>query len=250
MSLEHLSLEAIGAFIDGELAPTEDSAAREHLNQCHACALQVVESQRLKSATSRAAFRSSPPAATMARLEAMAGRHTEKGGRVLPWRSLSWAAVAAGLLLALAFAGMRQYRISDNLSAELLDQHFSVLSDTSSPQVISSDRHTVKPWFQGKLPFSFNIPEPGEMPADTSLVGADLTYLEGKPTAMLLFTIHKHRASIFVAQADAFPSPFLPGARSGFQIIRKNAAGLEFVGVSDVNRSELEALMTVLSKAQ
>ena len=68
----------------------------------------------------------------------------------------------------------RQMRQADSLSAELLDQHLATLSSGAAPEVISTDRHTVKPWFQGKLPFSFNLPD--KLPADTTLKGGDLTY--------------------------------------------------------------------------
>jgi anti-sigma factor RsiW len=250
MSPDHLTPETIGAIVDGELMPADAAQTREHLKQCHACALKVIDAQRLKSATSRAANNFRPSASTLARFEAQVRGQPAKAGRVLPWRKVAWTSIAAGILVLLAVIGWRQARESDSLRAELLDQHLAVLSDSSTPQVLSSDRHTVKPWFQGKLPFSFNLPEPNLLPADSTLLGADLTYVKGRPTALLLFAIHKHRASVFVTQSGQLPALFPGGARSGFQMIHRSAAELDFVAVSDVNRPDLEALMTVLTKAQ
>ena len=81
---------------------------------------------------------------------------------------------------------------------EVCDEHIAALAAGAAPEVVSSDRHTVKPWFQGRLPFSFNLPQ--VLPADTALDGANLTYVRGAPAAQLLFSIGKHRVSMFVRQ--------------------------------------------------
>ncbi|MGA3130906.1 MAG: zf-HC2 domain-containing protein [Terracidiphilus sp.] len=250
MSPDHLTSENITALIDGELPPEGEETAKAHLKDCHACALEVLAAQQLKLATRQAAQRFVPSPETLARLQARAGQHPPKAASGVGWRFAVWGSLAAALLLGLLIVASWQYRQADALSAELLDQHLAVLSDTSAPQVLSSDRHTVKPWFQGKLPFSFNLPEPNLLPPDSALLGADLTYVKGRPAALLLFSIHKHRVSVFVSQGEALPVLLLSHVRSGFQMTHANAAGLEFVAVSDVNRSELEALMIVLTKAQ
>lgn len=82
----------------------------------------------------------------------------------------------------------------DGIVTEVCDQHVSMLAADGAPQVISSDRHTVKPWFQGKLPFSFNLPE--NLPTDTRLEWANLTYLYSEPAALLLYSVGKHRVSV------------------------------------------------------
>jgi anti-sigma factor RsiW len=250
MNPDHLNPETIAAVIDSELSPDVEDEARAHLKQCHACALRVVEAQQLKQATRKAAQRFAPSPGTLARLQSRAGQRPAKPVKAIPWRFAAWSSLAAVLLIGLLLGGAWQYRRADTLSAEILDQHLAVLSDASSPQVLSSDRHTVKPWFQGKLPFSFNLPEPNQLPADSALLGADLTYVKGRPAALLLFAIHKHRVSVFVTQDGALPVGLLGGKRSGFEIIHASAAGVEFVAVSDVNRPELAALTAAITKAQ
>ena len=250
MNPDHMNIESIGALIDGELTPAEETQANAHLQGCHACAVQVLAAQQLKLATRQAALRFTPSPEALARLRGQAANGAAKPARRIHWRPLAWSACAAVLLIALFLAGSWQLRRSDAFTAELLDQHLAVLSDSSSPQVLSSDRHTVKPWFQGRLPFSFNLPEPSQLPADSALLGADLTYVDGRPAALLLFSIHKHRVSVFVSQAGRFDSLLLSNVQSGFQIAHARAAGLELVAVSDVNRPDLNALMGVLIQAQ
>lgn len=250
MSTGHLTPETIGGIIDGELTPAEGTAAQAHLQGCNACALQVISAQQLKLATGQAAQRYTLSPESLARLEASASQRPTKSPKAISWRMAAWGSLAALLLIGFFLTGTWQLRRSTALSAELLDQHLAVLSGAASPQVLSSDKHTVKPWFQGKLSFSFNLPEQNMLPADSALLGADFTYVESRPAALLLFTLHKHHVSVFVTQASPLQNLFLSNSRSGFQIAHAHAAGLDMVGVSDVNRSELDALMEALVKAQ
>ncbi len=250
MNIDHLHPETLGAMVDGELSPQEAAAAQAHLNECLPCSKAALALMQLQSATKRAAFCNEPSPEVLARLRA--GTRGEKVPRATPSRprAFIWQIAAAVVLVAIALGAWRWSRQSDSFAAEVLDQHLSTLAAASQPQVLSSDRHTVKPWFAGKLPFSFNLPEPNALPPDTVLTGADFAYLHGKPTALLRFTIRKHHATVFVRQADALPDVLGRRSRSGFQLAEAKAAGLEFVGVSDVNSAEIEALVRSLTAGQ
>jgi anti-sigma factor RsiW len=250
MSVDHLLPETIGAIIDGELEQPDEAAALAHLNECHSCAVRVIDAGNLKSATRRSAYSYAPSADALARLISATQVNPQWRAPVIPIRAAGWAAVAALFFVALFIGGRNMLRQSQALSAEILDQHLATLSDAALPQVVSTDRHTVKPWFQGKLPFSFNIPEPSSLPADTTLVGADLAYVSGKPTALLLFSIHKHHVSVFISQEGLLSGTMNETARAGFHLSSVKAAGLELLGVSDVNGAELDALMARLAAAQ
>ena len=167
-----------------------------------------------------------------------------------PIRPIAWSALAAALLLTVSFMGWNRLHQTNTLAAELLDQHLATLSTAATPQVISTDRHTVKPWFQGRLPFSFNLPDTEALPPDTTLKGADLAYLDGKPAAQLLFTIHKHQVSVFLTQRASASLITLPPARSGFTLHTTTTPDLQIIAVSDVNPADLDALMAVLVHAQ
>lgn len=248
---EHLSPEQISAYVDRELPADERSAAEQHLIGCHACTLRVLEVMRLKTATASVANCVSIPSDALARL---AGGLRQQEPRKMLAREYSfpaakWIALAASLLLAISLIGWQQIRRSDTLSAELLDHHLAVMASGATPDVISTDRHTVKPWFQGKLPFSFNLPE--VLPPNTTLKGANLIYVDGHPAAMLLFTIGKHQASVFLTErANRLPAIERSSTRSGFAIRYATSKELRIAAVSNVNPPELDHLVAALAQAQ
>jgi anti-sigma factor RsiW len=246
----HLDPEQLDAFIDGELSPSEAREVQQHLAECHPCALRVLSATQLKAATARAGQRFAAPPEALTRLAAqLRPRAANKAARAYSTPVVLWGALAACLLIAVSLIGWRQTRQANALSAELLDQHLATLSSGATPEVISTDRHTVKPWFQGKLPFSFNLPD--ALPADTTLKGGDFTFLDGQPAALLLFTIHKHEVSVFLTQRAGSPiATVASGVRSGFSIHSATTDDLRIVAVSDVNPADLDLLMAALVQAQ
>jgi anti-sigma factor RsiW len=263
-SAEHLDPDKLSAFIDGELPPAEQQGIERHLATCHACTLQVLSATQLKAATTRAGHRFAPPPEALARLTAQLRSQTQtkpqlqaetkRTARIYSMPSLrpaAWAALAAAILLTISLLGWRQFHQTNALAAELLDQHLFTLSNAATPQVISTDRHTVKPWFQGRLPFSFNLPDATALPPDTTLKGADLTYLNGQPAALLLFTIHKHEVSVFLTQRSTSPTLVtLPSTRAGFTLHTATTPDLRIVAVSDVNPADLDLLVATLVRTQ
>ena len=253
----HLDPDQLTAFVDDELSSSEVRGIQQHLADCHPCALRALSATQLKAATAHAGQRFAAPPEALARLTAQIRLQEPKGrsqepkrtARIYRFRTIAWTALAASLLLAVSLIGWRQTRQSNALSAELLDQHLATLSSGASPEVISTDRHTVKPWFQGKLPFSINLPD--VLPADTTLKGGNLTYLNGQPAALLLFTIHKHEVSVFLTQRSGTDIATLPsGIRSGFDIHYASTHDLRIAAVSDVNPADLELLLSALVQAQ
>jgi anti-sigma factor RsiW len=251
--LDHLGLETLSTFIDDELPAAKQQEAQLHLNGCHSCALRVLFSTQLKSATKRAGQRFSPTAETLARLTTQlhSQSETKKKTRIYSIRPGAWAALAAAVLLVVSFLGWRQIHQTNTLAAELLDQHLATLASGATPQVISMDRHTVKPWFQGRLPFSFNLPDAVALPPDTALKGADLTYFNGQPAALLLFIIHKHQVSIFLTErANSRSFNALPRNHAGFTIQSAATRELCIFAVSDVNSVDLDLLVASLVRVQ
>jgi anti-sigma factor RsiW len=261
---DHLNPDRLSAYIDGELQPAEQQGIEQHLATCHACTLRVLSATRLKAATTRAGHRFAPPPEALARLTAQLHSQSQAQSQSQPQpkptaglysmpsiRPAAWATLAAAILLTVWFLGWRQHHQTNTLAAELLDQHLATLSSAATPQVISTDRHTVKPWFQGRLPFSFNLPDASALPPDTTLKGADLTYLNNQSAALLLFTIHKHEVSIFLTQRATGPSlTVLPSTRAGFTLRTATTPDLRIIAVSDVNPADLDNLVAALVHAQ
>jgi anti-sigma factor RsiW len=274
LSPDHLSPDQLSAFIDGELSPAERQKIEQHLATCHACTLHVLSATQLKAATARAGQRFAPPPEALARLTAQLSEicHPSPKAedlllqpkppqpkptarlysmRPASMRPAAWAALAAAILLAVSLLAWRQLHPTNTLAAELLDQHLATLSSAATPQVISTDRHTVKPWFQGRLPFSFNLPDASALPPDTILKGADLAYLNNQPAARLLFTIHKHQVSIFLTQRATGPTlTALPSTRAGFNLHTATTPDLHIIAISDVNPADLDNLLASLVQAQ
>jgi anti-sigma factor RsiW len=176
------------------------------------------------------------------------------------WVTFSgWA--AAAVLLVILGSGLlvqRHVRRFDTAAAEraawiteVCDLHIGTLAANMPPQVISSDRHTVKPWFQGKIPFSFNLPE--NLPPDVKLDGANLTYLHNRPVAQLLYSLGRHRVSIFVQENPGLVETWvtrLQAEHAGFQITGFDTDDLEVIAVSDADPARLSGLVKIVEQAQ
>ncbi len=135
------------------------------------------------------------------------------------------------------------------LVTEVSDQHIATLAANLPPQVLSSDRHTVKPWFQGKIPFSFNLPE--GLPEGTKLEGANLVYLHNRPVAQLLYDIGRHRVSVFVQERTAGSEWSAPIAEhAGFRLASFSTNDLDVVSISDVDQAKLTGLLGLIERAQ
>ena len=259
---DHLTAATLSAFADGELSAEEAAAARGHLDTCLPCASTLVDTWLLKSSIGKSGHRYTMGAASEERLQTIVtgeSRNTSGSGDASmrarrSWIGFSgWIAAAAMLVVLLSWTLMqfRAQRGGGNeyaaLAAEASDLHIAMLASSAQPQVVSSDRHTVKPWFQGKLPFSFNLPE--TLPADMHLDGANLAYLGDRPVAQLLFSVGRHRASVFVEQRTRAAHP-AESSRAGFHVIDCTTSDLDMLVISDVDRSRLIALADAVRAAQ
>jgi anti-sigma factor RsiW len=267
---DHLTPAILNALADGELSIRKLTQANEHLSSCSACTGNALHLSLLKSATAKAGRRYAPPPHLQKRLMRLAAeeraRSEESGpsaGRVPTVRSTGWFGMlgwAAAAVLLLVFAAtmlvQRNGRRTDLASVqdaalvtEVFDQHVATMAGTLPPQVLSTDRHTVKPWFQGKIPFSFNLPE--SLPEDTTLEGANLTYLNDQPVAQLLYSIGRHRVSVFVRQKpSATAATAFQAEHAGFHVKVISTDDLEMAAVSDVDPARLAELINLLRRAQ
>ena len=260
---DHLSSETLSALADGELSRDRLVLVNQHLAGCAECTSGALAQALLKSATARAGHRYTPPSGLHEQLVHLASHETSRvrtipaGPRMRPWlgfHSFGWAAAVALLLVcvSLFMIGRNSPRPSADsagLVTEACDQHIAALAANSPPEVISSDRHTVKPWFQGRIPFSFNLPQ--NLPADTTLDGANLTYLRSQPTAQLLYSIGKHHVSVFMQQKNSATAVGNSSAdHLGFHVTSFRTNDLEVVAISDVDPARLYDLASRIELAQ
>jgi anti-sigma factor RsiW len=260
---DHLTSTVLNSLADGELSNDQLAIANRHLADCPQCTSTALTQSLLKSATARVGHRYAPPAHLQQRLAHLSKEESSRPktaptqSPAQPARGLSylgWVAALAVLLISASLFfvqrnAQRNSPINSTLLTEVSDLHIATLAANAPPQVLSSDRHTVKPWFQGKIPFSFNLPT--NLPADTTLDGANLTYLRNQPTAQLLFSIGKHRVSVFMQQTTAAPMPSrILADRSGFHVTEFQTGNLDVVAVSDVDPARLSNLTEIIEQAQ
>jgi anti-sigma factor RsiW len=132
----------------------------------------------------------------------------------------------------------------------LADLHVTTLASPSPVDVVSTDRHTVKPWFEGKIPFSFNLPE--LQGTGFELVGGKVSYLEQSPGAELIYRIRKHQISVFIFQERAAGAGFsqneVRDARS-FHLESWSQGELRYFIIGDASPEDLKALRELMSRS-
>src|SRR5512140_3736461 len=140
--------DQIGAYIDGELASSHDDEVSKHLKQCGDCTLYAANEIHLKRAVSQAGKRYRPAAEFKGSVLRKIGASKTQNRSV--WFAL--AASAAVLVVVVALFALRNSRV--DVGREIADVHLSTIASANPDDVVSTDMHTVKPWFQGKVPFT------------------------------------------------------------------------------------------------
>ena len=244
-----LSRPQIDAYIDGELAADQLAAMDSHLRSCAACAAEAASSARLKAMTRAAGQQFSPTPEFRRRIrEQMAPRPSAL--RWWRWAPASALALAVFLIAAVLVPFSLRRSRWDQTRSELADLHVTTLASSAPVDVVSTDRHTVKPWFQGKVPFTFDLPDLTD-PA-FALVGGRVTYVQQAPAAQLLFRIHSHHASVFIVQ-DRGDFSGLPGSASGselsFRVRTWTQSGLRYFLISDASPDDVQRLCQWIQNA-
>jgi anti-sigma factor RsiW len=229
-------------YVDGELEPAAEQAFSGHLQSCAECSAAVLEQQELKKAVRVAAKRFSAPP----ELYASVRRQINPKESARPW--LKWSAVLASvaLLAVLSFAWLFRPAAPDAMVAQLIDQHVIMLASVNPYDVISQDPHTVKPWFQGKVPFTFNPGVPADSPF--KLLGGKLVYAQRSPGAELVYQVRQHKISVFIFQARDVHGQ-ASGSNLAFTVNAWQQGGLQYYIVTDAAREDADQLRALLVDA-
>jgi anti-sigma factor RsiW len=245
--------EQLDAYVDEASAgrgPDEFASLEEHLRSCPSCAAEILTRMQLKYATRAAAARYVPLSEFRRRIEKSIQADLKP---TWGWTWIPSLAGAAALILLLAVSALiwTRHAAREEAVSQLLDMHIATLASPNPVDVVSTDRHTVKPWFQGKLPFTFNLPELGNSPY--KLLGGKLVYVHHSPAAQLLFELRKHELSVFITQENqqsAFSGTSKSDMREkGFSMESWNQDGVRYVIVSDAGPNEVRALGDLLKSA-
>ncbi len=239
----------LDTYLDGELPQEELRTFDAHVRNCPSCSADALSRVQLKRAIHLAGQRFTPSAEFRKRmLQNMAPK---------PRRSfrLGWMLAAAAALLlmvgtlTLTYLGNRSGR--DQVFSEIADLHVETLASSSPVDVISTDRHTVKPWFQGKIPFAFNLPELQN--SEFSLLGGRMTYLEQTPGAHLIYDVRKHHISVFVFQERSLPARLsdrsLQPSKLSFNTETWSHGGLRYFVIGDASAADIDSLARLFKAA-
>jgi anti-sigma factor RsiW len=240
----------LDAYADGELPLPESNALADHMRECSACAAEALDRVQLKRSVALAGQRYKPSAEFRAKIT---NRFSPRPQRTT---GLFWKILVLPAVLTLIFVvGLNIYvgrakSERQHVYTELADLHVATLASVNPVDVVSTDRHTVKPWFEGKIPFAFSLPE--LQGTDFTLVGGRVTYLSQRPGAELLYRLRKHEISVFI-----FPEPnATDAAPSGVVQVRSfnfedwTQFGLRYFVVGDVGSNDIDALGRLLRTAK
>lgn len=244
--------EKLDTYFDGELPPGEARAVGEHLRECPACSAEALFRVQMKRSVQAAGRKFSPDPAFRARVQKTIAP-PKRSFWLQRWLPISLAAVAAALLIAgalrLTISGERNGE--GQIIAQLVDQHVATLASANPVDVVSTDRHTVKPWFQGKIPFTFNLPELQDSPF--TLVGGRVSYLRQSPGAELIFRIRQHQISVFIFQEQGVKEVRdndVAQTALSFQTRSWLHNGLRYFMIGDAGAQDLEKLSELIKAAK
>jgi anti-sigma factor (TIGR02949 family) len=230
----------LDTYLDRELDAESSAAVREHVTTCASCRRGLAQREALSRMVRAAPYHSAPDG-LRARVLAQSTR-SNFGRRVLPW-------AAAAVLVLSAGAGMTLWRPAagraNAIADEVVSEHVRSLMANHLFDVQSTDLHTVKPWFLGKLDFSPPVIDLASI--GFPLLGGRLDYVGGRPVAALVYQRQKHPINVFVSpEADDPSARELVLVVRGFNLRHWAHNGMSFWVASDLNDAELAQFTSAL----
>jgi anti-sigma factor RsiW len=253
----------LDGYLDGELDLVRSVDFEEHLKTCGDCAGELRKRQILRQSLRSANLYERAPESLRSRILAeLPGGQTRGGAQVQPAQrklipmprraALNWLAAAAAIVIAL-FVGAKLIpniggqRQTDLLAQEVLASHIRSLQPGHLLDVQSTDQHTVKPWFDGKLDFAPPVVDFAQ--EGFPLVGGRLDYADGRPVAALVYGRRLHYINLFIwPSTEAHHAPLALQEREGYNILYWTQGGMTFWAISDVAGDDLQTFVALLRK--
>jgi len=249
----------IHGYLDGELDLLSTLRVEAHLPECVSCARTHENQRALRSVMSSGKLHFKLPNGLAERIHLDLHQADKAKGRAAPsvWEAVKpmprriwwpWMSIAATAVL----VGMVAWRLGsvasrpspdEVLAQDVLASHVRSLMANHLADVPSSDQHTVKPWFNGKLDFS---PPVKDLSGDGfPLVGGRLDYLEDRPVAALVYQRRKHLINLFI-WPSAEDSRQKTVTRQGYNLLHWTQSGMTYWAMSDLNQTELQEFVRLV----
>lgn len=238
----HLVLHA---YVDGELDVMHSLEVQKHIQECAACGAKAASLKSLHEALAEGELAYHAPASLRNRVRQMApasnGQEESRPahGQWL-WKLLALGATGVAIMLmVLRPAGISQNGEADELTREAVSCHVRSLMPGHLMDVVSSDQHTVKPWFDGKVDFAPEVKD--FAPQNYPLAGGRLDYLDGRTVAVLVYRHNKHVINVFIwPSTNRNNSEGQIESYNGYLIIRREFGGFHYYCVSDMDETGME----------
>ncbi len=238
----------LSPYADGELDLVRGVDVERHLDGCPTCAAALEAIRSLSRALGDPTLYHPAPPQLGRRVRASLPRASRSSR--LPWRALLPAVAAAAVVAVAVWGAVRgpsAPRADEQLAREVVASHIRSLQlDRHRVDVESSDQHTVKPWFLGKVDVA---PDVKDLAAEGfPLVGGRLDYLDGRPAAALVYQRNKHVINVFVWRAGGPDRPPEASEYQGYRLIHWTDNGRAVWVVSDLNEEELRRFGELLRR--
>jgi anti-sigma factor RsiW len=241
--------EALNASLDGENS-AEQQAAAAHLAACPLCTERANEYRRIGERLRAVGRVATPPGLTdKIRSQLAEERRASNDNTRFEWRQV--ARQAAVLTIVAGLSGLVGWQLSDtaahkrSMARDIVAAHARSLLQDSTVQIASSESHSVKPWYNGRIEFA---PTVKDLTAEGfPLVGGRLDLIDGRRTAVLVYKRRSHIINVFMwpAASNEVP-PTSSVSLQGYNVISWTAGGLSYWAVSDLNAKELGQLQALL----
>ena len=232
------------AYLDDELDAADSASMARHLGECNACKARYETYAMMQKALSEPSLYRRAPDALRAQWATPPAPSTVTTLPTARRRTLVPLAAAAGFVAAMLLSApawlhwLPSRGTGDAIVAEAISGHVRSLQGEHLMDVVSTDQHTVKPWFEGKLDFSPRVKDlAGE---GFPLVGGRLDALEGHSVAALIYKRRLHVINLFQWPAEGGSAPQAVAQEHGYTVIRWKGDGMHYVVISDVNEGDLK----------
>jgi anti-sigma factor RsiW len=232
------------ALIDGELDASHAREVEAHIETCPRCAADLAAYRRMREAMTRTDLRYTAPASLRQRIDdalpkpAAPSNVTPLASRRSVLRGFAMGSAVSALAATLLVAVVVRHEDQQLIESEIVSAHLRSLQPNHLIDVVSTDQHTVKPWFNGKLDVS---PPVIDLTAQGfTLIGGRLDYVDARAIGAVVYKRRAHVINLFVAQtSNAAHRPAKIETIQGFNIRRWSDRGLNYWAVSDIGSDEL-----------